>query len=240
MEDLAMFYMDCGEEFLEAAHQMMTEVLHQRKTRLGKEQPFTLLAICNLARVKSALGRHIEAEQLFLNAIPIAERSLGENHFGTLAGKTHFAVVLVRQKRYTEAEEVFEKVVEKQRYASAAREDGDHPDRIFALWHLVECYELHGKFDEALLTVAELERVTETIGGSGLGKLHPIRQKMAKKRQASGEGSMRSATDIRPARRGSSFQRLAHRDCCVSKHDLMRRYVLSQNRTRMSLNCITW
>jgi len=183
MEDLAMSYMDCGEEFRETAHQMMTEVLYQRKTRLGNEQPFTLLAICNLARVKSALGRHIEAEQLFLNALPIAERSLGENHFGTLAGKTHFAVVLVRQKRYAEAEEIFKKVVEKQRYASAAREDGDHPDRIFALWHLVECYELSGKLDEALLTIAELELVTGTIGGCGLGKLHPITQKMAKKRQ---------------------------------------------------------
>ena len=119
MEDLAMSYMDCGEEYLEPAHNMMTEVLHQRKTRLGNEQPFTLLAVCNLARVKSALGRHVEAEQLFLNALPIAERSLGEN-FGTLARKTHFAVVLVRQKRYAEAEEIFKKVVEKQRYASAA------------------------------------------------------------------------------------------------------------------------
>lgn len=182
MEDLAMSYLDCGEKWLASAHELMLEVLSQRESRLGKEQPFTLLAICNLARVKSAMGKTVEAEALFRNALPIAERSLGANHFGTLAGKVHFAQVLVRQKRYDDAEDIFVKVVEKQRYASAAREDGDHPDRILALWYLLQCYELHGKLDDALGRVAELERVVETIGGEGLGKLHPFAQKLAKKR----------------------------------------------------------
>ncbi|RDL38843.1 Uncharacterized protein BP5553_03183 [Venustampulla echinocandica] len=182
MEDLAMSYLDCGEEWLERAHDLMIEVLSQREFRLGKEQPFTLLAICNLARVKSAMDQTAEAEELFRDAIPIAERSLGMNHFGTLSGKAHFARVLVRQKRYDEAEEIFIKVVEKQRYASAAREDGDHPDRIFALWYLVECYALHGKVDDALERVDELDEIVATIGGEGLGKLHPIQKRLAVKR----------------------------------------------------------
>lgn len=182
MEDLATSYLDCGEELLDDARELMLEVCDQRRKRLGKEQPFTLLAICNLARVESARGNTDEAENLFREAIPIAERSLGENHFGTLAGKVHFAQVLVLQKRYDEAEEVFTKVIEKQRYVSAAREDGDHPDRIFALWHLVQCYELHGKIDDAIYRVAELEQAVKTIGGQGLGKLHPFAKKLQDKR----------------------------------------------------------
>ncbi|RDW71577.1 hypothetical protein BP6252_08140 [Coleophoma cylindrospora] len=182
-EDLAVSCLDCGEAWLDRAHELMIDVLKQRESRLGKEQPFTLLAICNLARVKSAMRRNDEAEALFRGAIPIAERSLGENHFGTLAGKTHFAQVLVKQERYDEAEEVFLKVIEKQRYASAARDDGDHPDRILALWYLVQCYQLHSKIDQALLRVRELENVVATIGGEGLGTLHPFAKKLAAKRQ---------------------------------------------------------
>lgn len=183
MEDLAISYLDCGEKYLEDAHKLIVEVLEQRRTRLGKEQPYTLLAICSLARVENARGNSMEAERLFREAIPVAERTLGVNHFGTLAGKVYFAQVLVRQKRYEEAEEVLVKVVEKQRYASAARDDGDHPDRIFALWQLVLCYELHGKHDFALERIKELERAVGTIGGQGLGKLHPFAQRLENKRR---------------------------------------------------------
>lgn len=183
MEDLAMSYMDCGEEFLETAHALMLEVLNQRKAKLGNEQPFTLLAICNLARVKCALGQTIEAENLFRGAIPIAEKSLGENHIGTLGGKTHFAQVLVKQKRYAEAEEIFTKVIEKERYATAARNDGEYPDRIFALWCLAQCYELHGKIDDALVRLTELRSAVDSIGGQGFGKLHPISEKIREKRE---------------------------------------------------------
>lgn len=46
-------------------------------------------------RSNSALGGGAEAEQMMRAALPIAERNLGENHLGTLAG--HLAQVLVRQ-----------------------------------------------------------------------------------------------------------------------------------------------
>ncbi|KAF2096847.1 tetratricopeptide repeat domain-containing protein [Rhizodiscina lignyota] len=181
MEDLALSYLDCGQDRLDDARDLMLKVLDQRQLTLGKEHPLSLLATSNLARVESARDNTIEAERLFRRAIPIAERSLGENHFGTLAGKVHFANVLVRQKRYDEAEEIFTKVVERQRYKSAARENGDHPDRIFAMWHLVRCYELHGKVDDALLVTAQLEQVVNTIGGQGLGKLHPFAKQLTEK-----------------------------------------------------------
>jgi tetratricopeptide (TPR) repeat protein len=182
MEDLALSYIYCGEEWLEQAHELMLEVLKQRETRVGKEHPFTLLAMCSLARVKSAMGETADAEKVFRKGIPIAERVLGENYIGTLAGKAHFASVLMKRKLYDEAEELLLKVVGKQKYTRAAREDGDHPDRIMALWALVQCYELHGKTDDALAMVGELEYVIANIGGQGLGKLHPFAKRLEAKR----------------------------------------------------------
>ena len=42
----------------------MLEFLEESKKKLGKEQPMTLFATCNLARIKCALGDHVEAERL--------------------------------------------------------------------------------------------------------------------------------------------------------------------------------
>ena len=76
------------------------------------------------------MGQTAEAEQIFREGIPIAERVLGPNFVGTLAGKAHFAHVLMKRKLYDEAEDVLIKVIDKQNYVMAARGDGDHPDRI--------------------------------------------------------------------------------------------------------------
>ncbi|KAL9127016.1 MAG: hypothetical protein Q9217_004031 [Psora testacea] len=87
-ENLAMTRLQQGgNERLIVAQNLLEEVHEQRKTKLGKESPYTLLAICNLARVKSALGKHREAEQDLLSALPIAERNLGPDHIGVLAGR---------------------------------------------------------------------------------------------------------------------------------------------------------
>jgi hypothetical protein len=183
MEDLALSYIYCGEEWLDQAHDLMLEVLRQRETRYGKRHPFTLLAMCSLARVKSAMGQTAEAEKIFREGIPIAEQVLGENYIGALAGKAHFAHVLMKRKLYDEAEEVLVKVVEKKKYDLSARKDGDHPDRIYALWFLIQCYQLHGKTYRALEVLGELEEVIATIGGQGLGKLHPFAKRLTVKRE---------------------------------------------------------
>jgi tetratricopeptide (TPR) repeat protein len=183
IENLSMTYVDLGGHYLQVAHDDMEEVLKARKEKLGKEAPWTLLAICNLARVKSALGNTTEAEEMMCAAIPIAERDLGEDHFGTLAGKVHYAQVLVRLKRYDEAEEIFTKVIERQRYASAARDDGEHPDRILAMDYLMQCYQEHGKIEKAIEICEELAVVVQTIGGQGLGKQHVFAKKLDRKRE---------------------------------------------------------
>ncbi|KAL2135287.1 hypothetical protein VTI74DRAFT_9167 [Chaetomium olivicolor] len=172
LEDLAMSRMRLGESHLAECHEMMTFVLEQRKKILGKEQPYTLLAICNLGRTKSAMGQHAEAAKIMAEAVVIAERNLGEDHFGVLAGKTHYAQVLVHLGRLEEAEKILHAVADKPQYRKASDEDGEHPDRIIALWYLVGCLERQGKFQEALDICEDLVKSLAEIGGNGLGTKH--------------------------------------------------------------------
>ncbi|KAJ8122696.1 hypothetical protein ONZ43_g1168 [Nemania bipapillata] len=172
MEDLAMSQMRLGGDYVLESHEFMMFVLDERKRALGKEQPYTLLAICNLGRVKSAMGKHAEAARIMKDAVEIADRNLGEDHFGVLAGKTHYAQVLVNQGRLTEAEEIFHTVINKPQYKQSTDEDGEHPDRLIALWYLTGCLEKQGKFREALDICHSLMKSLADIGGEGLGVKH--------------------------------------------------------------------
>ncbi|KAL8696273.1 MAG: hypothetical protein Q9224_002880 [Gallowayella concinna] len=164
-------------------HSLMIEVLEERRRKFGKEHPWTLYAILNFARVKSALGDHEEAKTMIKTAVPIARRDLGENHYGTLAGKAHLAQILVRQSRFAEAEDILNNVIQQERFASAARDDGEHPDRIAYLWFLINCYQKHGKVDDALRVSDELLEAISTIGGQGLGLLHPFAKQLQERRK---------------------------------------------------------
>lgn len=183
IENLSITYIDLGGSYLQIAHDQMEMVLKTRREKLGKEAPWTLLAICNLARVKSALGNMTEAEEMLGAAIPIAERDVGKDHFGTLAGKVHYAHILARLGRYDEAEDMFTGVIERQRYHSAARDDGEHPDRILAMNYLLECYQRHGKIDKSIEICEELADVVQRIGGQGLGKQHAFAKRLSKKHE---------------------------------------------------------
>lgn len=114
-ENLAMAYLEVGGEFLHSARKLELGVLEQRRKKMGKENPYSLWAICNLARINSALGRTDEVEREMRATLPIANRNLGENHFGKLSGKTHIALILVRLQRYEEAEEIFKDVIQRSR-----------------------------------------------------------------------------------------------------------------------------
>ncbi|TAQ86299.1 hypothetical protein B7494_g5375 [Chlorociboria aeruginascens] len=172
LEDLALSYVKLGEHHLAECHNMMTFVLEHRTKALGKEQPYTLLAMCNLGRVKLAMGQYDEAARYIKEAVTIAERNLGEDHFGVLAGKMYYAQALVHQGRCEEAEEIFCTVVDKQQYKKASDEYGEHPDRIVALWYLTGCLERQGKFQKALEICEGLVESLQRIGGKGLGTKH--------------------------------------------------------------------
>ena len=177
-EDLAMLALQM-EEDLSSALETMQEILDCRKEKLGKEHPYALLAMVNLARVKSALGQHSQAEILVRSGLSIADRNLGEDHIGTLMGRTVLGSILIRESRFAEAEYVLLKVIEKQRRLSAYRGDF-HPDRLGAMIELASCYRLQGKIDESI------QLCDETI--EGLRKIslkqHPLERKMqAQKRE---------------------------------------------------------
>jgi hypothetical protein len=118
------------------------------------------------------MGQHGEAAKVMGEAVVVAERNLGEDHFCVLAGKTHYAQVLVHLGRFREAEEMLYAVVDKPQYQKAADEDGEHPDRIIALWYLVGRLERQGKDAEALGICEGLMTSLDEIGGNGLGPKH--------------------------------------------------------------------
>ncbi|KAI0383034.1 hypothetical protein F5Y04DRAFT_287602 [Hypomontagnella monticulosa] len=173
LEELAMSRLRLGENYFQDCHDKMSYVLDQRKEAAGREHPHTLLAICNIGRVKSAMGQHTEAAQIMEEAVVIAERNLGENHFGVLSGKTHYAQVLVNQKRYEEAEEIFKTIINKPQYEKSTDDiGGEHPDRLIALWYLTGCLERQGKLQEALDICEGMMVSLREIGGQGLGTKH--------------------------------------------------------------------
>ena len=180
LEDLAMSYLrhypepadQVSEEQLFESHERIKFVFEQRKKILGKEQPYTLLASLYLAQLKSALGQHREAERMIREGLPIAERNLGAEHTAVLASKASCARIFIQIGRCEEAEEILRTLIRKPNYREMSDEDGDHPDRIAALWFLTECLEKQGKLQEALVTAEEVVGAMQNIGGHGLGSKH--------------------------------------------------------------------
>lgn len=151
----------------------MKIILDCRKDKLGKENPLTLLAMVNLARGYTALGQFDEAEALVRRGLDIADRNFGENHIGTLMGRTLLGKILTHQSRYHEAEETLRGVIERQR--SLSKDRGDlHPDRIGAMIVLSWCLREQGKLEESIQIC---ETVIDALGQISL-KQHPLERKM--------------------------------------------------------------
>lgn len=177
-EDLAM-HACLTERNLPRSSEMLEQVLDSRRNKLGKEHPYTLLAMANWARVKSAIGEHSGAEVLVRSALPIAARNLGEDNIGVLMGKTILGSILTHQSRFADAESTLLDVIEKQRHLSAYRGDF-HPDRLGAMIELARCFRLQGKLDESIRLSDE---IIEGLGKISL-KEHPLETKTkAQKRE---------------------------------------------------------
>ena len=154
------------------SHERMKFVREQRLKTLGKEHPYTLLTVFYLAQLKSTMGQQYEAERMMRELIPVAESKVSEGHTLVLALKAHYARVLVRLGRFEEAEEIFHTLIQKSWWAGASDEDGDHPDRISALWFLSGCLEVQGKYQEALEVCMDMVMALQQIGGKGRGVKH--------------------------------------------------------------------
>ncbi|KAK2748973.1 hypothetical protein FQN57_007256 [Myotisia sp. PD_48] len=172
-----------GEEHLPRAHQMSEEVVQIRVKELGREHPLTLKSKLTLAKIKTAMNQFEEAEEIFLEGLPAAERNLGEYHLGTLTGRTWLGHLYWRQGRYSEAATVWEDVIEKRNYELSKRADGEHADRLQAMWFLAHCYEDQGRIDDALKICEQLTELLRTFGGETTKKPHKLWQYVAEKKE---------------------------------------------------------
>ncbi|KAJ5997596.1 hypothetical protein N7522_009256 [Penicillium canescens] len=142
-EEIAMLTVQVGGD-LSVASQMMQEVLESRKENMGREHPYTLFAMASMARINFALGRYYDAEDLLRSGLEIADRNLGEDHIGTLMGRSWLGAVLAHQSRFEESEATLLRVMEKQRSISSYRGE-NHPDLLSAMIQLSLCYRLQGR-----------------------------------------------------------------------------------------------
>lgn len=183
MDHVAQAYLRLGGDLLKLGHEIAEQVVAERINQSGREHPHTLVAKLTLARIKAAQDKADEAEAMIRQGLPIAERNLGANHLGTMLGQFYLAQVIARQKRYQEAEEILITIVDKRRYKASVRADGEHTDRIQAMWLLLTCYQQQGKIEDAIRIGDELAEGVQTIGGEGLGSQHIFARRLADKRK---------------------------------------------------------
>lgn len=179
MDHLALAYLEknpndynSGED-IDRAYELLVEVLGSREKKLGKEHPYTLWAAANLARVKGAQGKLVEAESDIRAGLMIATRNLGARHIGTLFGKLYLGDNLIKQERVPEAIELLIEVADGHRHMASAN-NGEHPDRVNALHHLSICYKMQGKLDEAVRACEEAIQGLAAVGGQA----HPYMKQL--------------------------------------------------------------
>lgn len=173
MDNLAMTYLSLGELHLLPARDLLLTVLAVRKKKLGKEHPYTLWAQCNLARVETALGDLEQAEDHMRAGLAVAERNLGADHIGTLYGQLYLAQVLVAREHYAEAEGIFLHVIERHKFMASAS-NSVHPDRISAMWYLLQCYRVQGRVEDALRVCGEVGEGLDVLGAGD----HPLARQL--------------------------------------------------------------
>ncbi|KAK0116172.1 hypothetical protein ONS95_013202 [Cadophora gregata] len=201
-ENLAVVNLELGKEHYQKAHDMMMDVVDRRIKTMGKEAPWTLMALNNLAWAKHHLGDNLEAEKILREGLVIAHRDVGEDHHGVLSAKRRLAWILAVQgmslqgesakSKFEEAEQIFIYLLDRKHYQGGIRVSGavkgDQRDRIFNLYKFVEFWEMRKVYDKALTHCQELCDILRESD-------HPIAE-MSRKKRASLEQLARNASCI--------------------------------------------
>ena len=132
---------------------------------LGKEHPYTLDSISNLAFTYTMLGWCEKAEKLDTQVIEIRDRILGKEHPDTLQSMHNLASTYIHQGRWKEAEELGVQVV-KTSEKILGKED---PITLGSMSNLATTYKGQGRWEEA----EELETQVLEKEKKVLGKKHP-------------------------------------------------------------------
>jgi tetratricopeptide (TPR) repeat protein len=178
-ENLAVVIPELGEKYYNEAHEMMLDVVERRTRTMGKEAPWTLLALCNLAVTKHLLGDNSNAEDMLRKGLVIAERNLGVDHHGVLSAKRRLAQILTVQGKFEEAEKLYVYLLDRDHYQGGIRESGpvkgDQKDRIYALYQFVEFWEARKDYKQALTHCHDLCQILHS-------SIHPIAEMSRDKR----------------------------------------------------------
>ncbi|KAL2845384.1 tetratricopeptide repeat domain-containing protein [Aspergillus pseudodeflectus] len=170
--DLAGIYGFMGERYLPQALALSEEVTQLRAERLGDNSVSTLISKLTTTTIKIAMGRFAEAERDLLEGLSLVKEILGKTHLGTLVAQT-WASVLASGTLCKGAGNL-EEVIEAQNFAHSKRADGEHIDRVQAMWFLVHCHEDQGKISEALQMGEKVTQLVANFGGKGLGRQHKL------------------------------------------------------------------
>ena len=181
-ENLAMTHLEIGEPFLITAHELMDSVVEKRKAKLGKEHPYTLLAMLNLARIKAAEGYPDQAEDDIRKGLLVAYRNLGSDHIGVLYARMYLGDVLVKRERLQDADEELHDVIERQKNMSVSNRRM-HPDCIMAMYIRADCLRLLNRHEEGVMLCDEAIQGLKDIGGHE----HPLIEKIEERRRAISE-----------------------------------------------------
>jgi tetratricopeptide (TPR) repeat protein len=170
MENLAMArhdrhrYGHAQVDDLPEAEKLQGTVFEKYRKKLGKEHPKSLWAACNLARIKTSTGALGQAEDMIKRNLPVAERTIGADHIGTLMGKAYLGQVLTLAGKLDEAEAELSVVV-----ATHQARDGQemHPDHLVAAALLLDCCRCQLKHQLVAKMEKEVLRGIRRIFGEG-------------------------------------------------------------------------
>ncbi|KAL2869518.1 tetratricopeptide repeat domain-containing protein [Aspergillus lucknowensis] len=162
--NLAWVYGFVGEQHLPKALVLSEKVTRLRTKTLGENNLATLASMLTSTKLKIARGRFDEAERSLHTGLLTAQKSLGGRHLGTLW----------RKGQYVEAQEVLEKTIEAANYEHSKRADGEHIDRVQAMWFLVHCYEDQDKISDAVKMSEQVAQLVGDFGGEGIGRQHKL------------------------------------------------------------------
>ena len=133
--------------------------------RAGKGHLDTLISMNNLAIVLGSQGKYEQAEEMYRQALRLAETVLGKEHPDTLMSINNLATVLSDQGKYKQAEEMHRQALRLKEIVLGKK----HPSILASMNNLANVLRGQGKYEQAEEMHRQALRLTETV----LGKEHP-------------------------------------------------------------------
>ena len=140
-------------------------IVHQRRTKLGSDDPSTLNSMDHLAATYWNQGRWDEAEKIQMDVMNAFKTKLGSDHPDTLNSMANLASTYRKQGRWDEAEKIQMDVMK----AFKTKLGSDHPSTLNTMANLAATYWNQGRLDEA----EKLEMDVMNARKTKLGSDHP-------------------------------------------------------------------